>query len=208
MNALLSRKQVRLIEEPGFIKFLFNDTRASVIWLFIRVWLGYQWIEAASHKVTSPAWVETGEALKGYWTSAVAIPESGRAAISFDWYRSFLQALLDAEVYTWFAKLVAYGELLIGIALVLGIFVGISAFFGGLMNWNFMMAGSASTNPLLFLTAIGLILAWKVAGYIGLDYFALNLIGTPWNRNKFVEEGQAEAPEKRIASDVVPAIGD
>ncbi|MEE9215871.1 MAG: hypothetical protein V3U32_00405 [Anaerolineales bacterium] len=65
-------------------------------------------------------------------------------------------------------------------ALVLGAFTGIAAFFGALMNWNFMMAGSASTNPLLFVIAIGLILASKVAGYYGLDYFLLRWLGTPW----------------------------
>ncbi len=48
------------------------------------------------------------------------------------------------------------------------------------MNWNFMMAGSASSNPLLFVVAIGLILTWKVAGYLGADYFLLRWIGTPW----------------------------
>ncbi|MCB0111947.1 MAG: hypothetical protein KDE53_38755, partial [Caldilineaceae bacterium] len=47
-------------------------------------------------------------------------------------------------------------------------------------NWNFMMAGSASSNPMLFIIAIGVILAWKVAGYIGLDFFLLRFIGTPW----------------------------
>ena len=43
----------------------------------------------------------------------------------------------------------ACGELLIGIALIVGALTGIAAFFGGFMNWNFMMAGSASANPLL-----------------------------------------------------------
>ncbi len=43
-----------------------------------------------------------------------------------------------------------------------------------------MMAGSASTNPMLFVIAVGLILAWKVSGYIGADYFLLRWIGTPW----------------------------
>ncbi|MBZ0291892.1 MAG: DoxX family protein [Anaerolineae bacterium] len=204
MNALLSRKQVRVIEEPGIVKFLLSDNRASILWLFVRVWLGYQWIEAASHKIGNPAWVETGDALKGFWTSAVAIPETGRAPISFDWYRSFIQGLLDAQAYTWFAKVIAYGELLVGIALILGIFVGIAAFSSGLMNWNFMMAGSASSNPLLFVAAVGLVLAWKVAGYIGLDYFALNFLGTPWSRDKFIEnsEEQLEVP------DLAPAAGD
>jgi len=88
--------------------------------------------------------------------------------------------LLDISAYTWFAKVVAYGELLIGVALVLGAFVGIAAFFGGFMNWNFMMAGSASTNPVLFCLAVLLILSWKVAGYYGLDRYLLPALGTPW----------------------------
>jgi thiosulfate dehydrogenase [quinone] large subunit len=49
------------------------------------------------------------------------------------------------------------------------------------LNWNFMMAGSASSNPLLFAIAVGLILAWKVSGYIGLDYYLLRALGTPWH---------------------------
>jgi thiosulfate dehydrogenase [quinone] large subunit len=110
----------------------------------------------------------------------VIIPETGRPAIAFDWYRGFIQMMLDAQAYTWFAKLVAYGEVLVGIALIVGAFTGIAAFFGGFMNWNFMMAGSASTNPMLFTVAVLLILAWKVSGYIGADYFLLRLIGTPW----------------------------
>jgi thiosulfate dehydrogenase [quinone] large subunit len=153
---------------------LFTDVRAAWLWLPIRLWLGYQWIEAGSHKVTNPAWTETGLALKGFWTNAVAMPEGGRAPIAFDWYRSFIQGLLDAEAYTWFAKLVAYGELLIGIGLIVGAVVGVTAFFAAFLNWNFMMAGSASTNPLLFVIALSLLLAWRVSGQIGVDYVLFN----------------------------------
>ena len=168
------------IADPPVVERLLSNPRTGLLWLVPRLWLGYRWIDAALHKVTSPAWVGGGEALKGFWMNAISIPESGRPPITFDWYRTFIQALLEAEAYTWFAKLVAYGELVIGIALVLGAFTGIAAFFGAFMNWNFMMAGSASTNPLLFVIAFGLILAWKVSGYIGADYFLLPLLGTPW----------------------------
>ena len=53
------------------------------------------------------------------------------------------------------------------------------------------MAGSASTNGLLLVGAIVLILAWKVAGYYGADYFLLRWLGTPWRGRPAVavEEG-------------------
>lgn len=41
------------------------------------------------------------------------------------------------------------------------------------MNWNYLMAGSVSTNPLLLVGAILLIVAWRVAGYYGLDRYLL-----------------------------------
>ncbi len=187
MLDFLKNNQHRVVEDPKFITRLFTDVRFSVIWLAARIWLGWQWLEAASHKINDPAWMETGAALQGYWVRAVAIPEGGRPAITFDWYRDFLQGMLDAQAYTWFAKIVALGELFIGIALVVGAFVGIAAFFGAFMNFNFMLAGSASTNPMLFVVALFLIFAWKTAGFIGLDYFLLNWLGTPWGRGKKVE---------------------
>jgi thiosulfate dehydrogenase [quinone] large subunit len=175
-------QSTRIIQDPPFVKTLLTDKRASWLWLVLRVWLGYKWIDAALHKVDNPAWVQTGEALKGFWSGIVVIPETGRPPIAFDWYRSFIQILLDAQAYSWFAKVVAYGELLVGIALIVGAFTGVAAFFGALMNWNFMMAGTASTNPMLFLVALGLIMAWKVSGYIGADSFLLPWVGTPWAR--------------------------
>ena len=88
--------------------------------------------------------------------------------------------MLDNGYYSWFAPLVAFGEFLVGAALIVGAFVGIAAFFGALMNWNFIMAGSASTNPMLLVLGIVLVLAWKVAGWYGADRYLLPLIGTPW----------------------------
>ena len=179
MNAIFNRKQ-DVVQDPPFAQLLFNNPKAGWLWLVLRVWLGWSWLDASMHKIGVPAWTGTGEAIKGYWEKAVLIPEVGKPAISFDWYRSFLQMLLDAHAWTWFGPMIAYSEFLIGLALILGAFTGIAAFGGALMNWNFMMAGSASTNPVLLMVAIGLILSWKVSGYIGLDYFLLPFVGTPW----------------------------
>ena len=42
------------------------------------------------------------------------------------------------------------------------------------------MAGSASTNGMLFAIATWLVLAWRNAGWIGLDRWLLPALGTPW----------------------------
>lgn len=169
------------ITDPPVAQALFNNTRWAWLWLIIRLYVGYTWLTSGWGKISNPGWVQTGEALKGFWERAVAIPDAPtRPPIAFDWYRIFLQSLLDSGSYTWFAKLVVAGEILVGLALILGIFTGIAAFFGGFMNWNFMMAGSASTNPVLFSLAVLLVLAWKTAGWWGLDRWLLPLLGSPW----------------------------
>lgn len=190
----------RMINDPPIARFLFSDVRMAWFWLILRLYLGYEWFEAGLHKVQDVKWVGTGESLQGYWQRAIAIPETGRPAISFDWYRSFLTWLLDAEAYTWFGKLVAYGELLLGVALILGAFVGVAAFFGAFMNWNFIMAGSASTNGMLLVIAVFLMLAWKVAGYYGADYLLLRYIGVPWTG------GQDETDAMKVTGQMKPSL--
>lgn len=196
MNAVMTRNK-HIVNDPPFVQTLFADPRLSWLWLVVRIWVGWEWIDASMHKISNPAWVQTGEAVKGFWANAVAIPEVGRPAISFDWYRGFLQLLIDNNAHTYMGPLIAYGELLIGIGLVVGAFTGIAAFFGALLNWNFMMAGSASSNPMLFVLAIGLILAWKTAGYIGADFFLLRFLGTPW---------QAKTKEEAPVLKAAPAV--
>ncbi len=186
----------RVIEDPRIARFLFSDVRMSWVWLIVRIWLGYQWIDASLHKVTNPAWVSTGAALKGFWESAVTVT-NGKGPIAFGWYRDFINYLLNTQAYTWFGKLVAYGELLIGVGLVVGAFVGIAAFFGALMNFNFIMAGAASTNGLLLFLALLLVLAWKIAGYIGADYFLLRFVGVPWKNREAEEAKPVTAPARQ-----------
>ncbi len=181
-NVVTTRKN-EAVESLPFINKLFSHPLAGLIWLPIRVWLGYQWITASLHKLESPAWMQTGTALKGFWAGAVAIPATGNPPINYAWYRGFLQFLLNVQAYTWFAKLVAVGEFLIGAALILGLFTGFAAFMGGFMNWNFLMAGSLSVNPLFLALSVLLVVAWKVAGYFGVDYFLI-----PWSGSLYSQK--------------------
>jgi len=165
---------------------LFHTTSYAWLWAILRIWLGYQWLHAGWGKLFNPAWMETGASLRGFLTRATTIPEGGSAPAVYEWYRSFLQFLLDGGHYTWFAKLVVWGEILVGLGLILGAFTAIAAFFGAVMNMSFMLAGTVSSNPVMFTAAVLIMLAWKVAGWYGLDRWLLHEVGTPWQPGRTI----------------------
>src|SRR5262245_33195222 len=182
------------IEGPGFARFLFNNRAAGLFWLPIRLFVGVSFLNAGLHKLGDPGWTQGGTSLLAYWNRAVAIPDQGSPPITYDWYRDFIQGLINIHAEPWFAWLVLLGEIAIGLGLIFGVLTGIAAFFGCLMNMSFMLAGSASTNPILFTFGIGLMLAWKVAGYYGIDRYLLPMLGTPWQAWKgFDREKPPEA---------------
>jgi len=170
-----------IVPENPVSQFLFSSTKSAWIWLIIRLYVGYTWLNAGWHKVTSDAWTgqNAGAAIRGFIQGALAKAEEGKDVTG--WYASFLEhvALPNAKVFSY---MVAFGELLVGLGLIVGLFTGIAAFFGGFMNVSFLFAGTLSSNPLLFVLATWLVLAWKVAGWYGLDRWALSYLGTPWSR--------------------------
>lgn len=170
------------VEGPAFTRFLFGNSQAGLFWLPVRLFLGFAWLEAGFHKLTGEGWINGGgSALAGYWQGAVKIPETGSGKISYDWYREFINTLLAGGHEQWFAWVITFGEMAVGLGLIFGLLTGFAAFFGAVMNMSFLLAGSASTNPVLFTLAIGLMLAWKVAGHYGLDRYVLPVLGTPWH---------------------------
>ncbi len=115
-----SAGEVGVAPEWRVARFLRLGADAAPLYLGVRLFLGYQWLHAGWGKLTNPAWVETGTALQSYWTRAVAVPASGSPPVAYPAYRALLQHMLDNEWYTWFAKLIVAGELLVGLGLLLG----------------------------------------------------------------------------------------
>ena len=171
------------ISEPPVSKFIFADTRLSWLWLAIRLYVGYEWVMAGWEKVNSPVWTgaKAGVALNGFIAGAIHKTQGPHPDVS-SWYGSFLQHVVAPNA-SLFSHLVAWGELAVGLGLILGIFTGIAAFFGAFMNMNYLFAGTVSVNPLLFLGQLVLILAWRTAGWLGGDRWLLPLLGTPWQRD-------------------------
>lgn len=167
-----------IIEENPLSRWLFTNTTSAWIWLILRLYLGYTWLMAGIGKVTSDAWTgeNAGAAVKGFMGGAIALAEEGDVA---GWYAWFLETIVIPNAVV-FSYMVAWGEVLIGLGLIVGLLTGIAAFFGAMMNMSFLLAGTVSSNPVMFMIAIFLIMAWKVAGWYGLDRWALPRLGTPW----------------------------
>ncbi len=167
---------------PKFLSDAFTTTRYSGVWLLVRVWLGFLWLDAGWHKLMGKGWLwfDGGASLEGFWTRAVAIPAKGRPAIRYDWYRDFLAYMLDNGWHEWFGTLIVFAEILVGLALILGALTGLAAFGGWFMNVNFMLAGTAATNQVMATMAAMLMISYAVAGHAGLDRWLLPRLGTPW----------------------------
>ncbi|MGA9533781.1 MAG: DoxX family protein [Anaerolineales bacterium] len=171
---------VKELEDPPVAKALFGNVKWAWIWLLIRLYAGYEWLVAGFSKIQSPAWTgdNAGAALRGFVNGALEKTSGAHPDVQ-GWYATFLRDVVLPNAGVW-SKIIAYGELLVAAALILGIFTGITAFFGGFMNMNYLLSGSVSTNPVLLAFAILLVLAWKTAGWWGLDRWLLPALGTPW----------------------------
>jgi len=212
-------KAVIQVPEPPIARFLFADTRMAWFWLIVRLYVGYQWLVAGFDKLTGysldigsfgkhvgDSWIfvaNPGTGLGFFVKSAIAQTSGAHPAVQ-GWYAWFLQYFVQPYTGFW-AYVVTFGELAVGIGLIIGMLTGIAAFFGVFMNMNFLLAGAVSINPIIGGLAMFLILAWRIAGYYGVDRWLLPLLGTPWTGSLAKEEaGQAQPKQPSLP---VPAAG-
>lgn len=172
------------IPEPKLSRLLFADTCASWVWLILRLYVGYEWFMAGWGKLGNPAWVgpQAGTAIQGFFAGALQKMSGPHPDVS-GWYGYFISNFA-AHHAIFLSYLVTYGEVAVGIGLILGAFTGVAAFFGVFMNLNYLFAGTISTNPFLLFIQLFLILAWRNAGWFGLDRWLLPWLGVPWQPGK------------------------
>jgi thiosulfate dehydrogenase [quinone] large subunit len=187
-------KETVHIEEPKVARFFFSSPAAAWLWLAARLFLGYQWVQAGWEKITgteggwhwaftSHSWLKTSAGLKGFAGFALSNTKGPHAAVNYGWYAAFLR-WIERSGGDVMAPIIAIGEFTIGVALIIGLFTGVAAFAGGVLNFSFGLSGVAGVNPVFFVIETLLVLAWRNAGYYGLDRYVLPALGTPWHAGR------------------------
>ncbi|WP_096201943.1 DoxX family protein [Bacillus sp. FJAT-45350] len=149
-----------------FGQFLRTNKIAAGILTFLRLYIGWMWLSAGLGKVMGD--FNAG----GYLNGSIANPVMSGEQLVYPTYVAFLErfALPNAEL---FSVMVAWGEVLVGLGLILGVFTSAAAFFGVMMNFAFMFAGTVSTNPWMILFSMFILAAGANAGRFGGDRWVL-----------------------------------
>lgn len=166
--------------EPAIAKFFLGSSGAAALWFVLRMNVGAQWLLAGWEKAQDPAWGASGIGLKGFVTGAILKAGGAHPSVQ-GWYANFLHDFVLPNA-GFFSFLVTWGEVAVGLGVLVGALTGIAAGFGVLMNMNYLLAGTVSINPILGMFGLFLCFAWRVAGYIGLDRYLLPALGMPWKR--------------------------
>lgn len=145
-------------------------------WLFVRLVLGFEWLRGGWEKLGDPGWTASpvGGAVEGFLQGAIARSTEGPHPEVPHWYHNLTEDLFlpNADL---FAYLVVAGELLVGLALIFGVFTRLGALFGVTMNMAFLWSGVSSTNPPMLLLGLAIVLVGRRAGAYGVDGWLL-----PW----------------------------
>lgn len=144
------------------MKKWYENRWVAMIWGALRIWLGVQWLQAGLGKLG------TFDAT-GFLTGTVA-KAGGEAPVVQAWYAGFVETVAMPNVKI-INILIPWGEILVGVGLILGALVIPALIAGAFMNWNFLMAGTVSTNPMLLALAIILLFVAKGTAYYGVDRF-------------------------------------
>lgn len=178
--AVLAFRHVR--NGQGTVRnFLFDDPHTALLWLVVRVYLGSVWLQNGLAKVIGSGWTDGGSALKVFWLKAVNGPAGGRSLIPYAWYRDLLRLMLVNHIYTCFAWAITISEITIALLLLLGLCTGLAACAGGVLNLLYLLAGAISVNPVMLILSLFVLLAWRVAGYYGLDRLLLPAVAQRFN---------------------------
>ncbi|KEO85283.1 DoxX family membrane protein [Tumebacillus flagellatus] len=163
-----------------FMQWLRSNRYAALLLTLVRLYVGYEFLHAGWEKIFG----EKPFDASGFLKNAIAHPVLGPDKTEiFPTFTAFLKnfALPHVGIFNF---LVPWGELLVGLGLILGVLTTAAMFFGVLMNFLYLMAGTVSSNPWDIFLGMFILAAGYNAGMFGGDYWVI-----PWVRGLFKRGG-------------------
>lgn len=169
------------------MNFIRNNKVVAGILTLIRIYIGYTWLTSGLGKIMSG-----GFDASGFMQGAIASSKGADAAVQ-GWWGVFLEkvALPNAGLFSF---MVQWGEVLVGIALILGIVTNFAALMGITMNFAFLFSGTVSVNGQMAVLTIFLIVAGYNAGRYGLDHWI-----TPFIKKQITKKNLRQKEEVATA---------
>ena len=192
--------------ELPWTRWLFRSRQAGILWLIVRLWLGWQWLSAGWGKLTGAGygnWFTHATGLQGFIAAANSSYDHraqafGHPEVNYAWYLHILNTLgAHAQV---FSRVVTISELVVGLGLLLGCLTGIAAAGGVALNILYITGGSAGPNGIFILLGVLLVAAWRVAGYLGVDYFLLPRLHAPRRLRALALSLRARGGEREMST--------
>lgn len=153
------------------VKWLRENTVAAGILTVLRLYLGYTWLMAGFEKLSGG-----GFDASGFLKGAIANPVKGPdGSVVYGTYVAFLKNFALPNTHL-FNTLVPLGEFLVGLGLILGCLTTAAMFFGLVMNFSYLMAGTVSSNPWDILLGAIILFAGYNAGKFGLDRWVIPFV--------------------------------
>jgi thiosulfate dehydrogenase [quinone] large subunit len=152
------------------MKWLSENRYAAILLTLVRLYIGWKWLAGGWGKLAADKAFDASGFLQGAITKPVI--DAATKEMVYPYYVAFLKhfALPNVELFN---HIVPWGEFLVGVGLILGCLTTSAAFFGLLMNFMYLLAGSVSMNPWMILFGFIIVAAGSNAGKFGIDRVAI-----------------------------------
>ncbi len=185
-----------------------RDWLAGIVWAVVRVWVGWQFLTAGLDKVGTSAWTgsSAGAQIRQLLGAAITPKMTGGSHPTVLAPFAWLTRHVLLPNATPLAYLVTASELLIGLALLLGLCTPVAAAGGACLNLLYLLSGSIGVNPPMLVIELSIVLVGTTAGLIGLDYFLMPALRQRFARPDAQMGNMAPTPSRRRAAPLAPRI--
>jgi uncharacterized membrane protein YphA (DoxX/SURF4 family) len=158
----------------SIVRWPFTNRLASPIWLAVRLYLAYTWFTMGLDKFSSG--FLTGDPIG----QMLGMAGNGALPVPLEAYRPVARWLVDLGLTPLLSHSMPFLELAVALSFISGILLVPAALGAVFLNANFLLSGVgiAQLDGLCIVLQLLLLLAFRVAGYIGVQRITMRVISS------------------------------